>query len=120
MATIETAVTVIEGMHLRLSCSSIGNPTPSIDWKMSPLDSLGPNGTVDSTTQQSVSDVDITETSVSTNTSSVLETDSASHSLHQGVYSCVGSHSHNGMMSSSSALIFVEIYGESSLFRECT
>lgn len=105
-----TTVTVLEGSSVNISCTSTGNPIPTILWELqgspAPFQQSsrvsGYQATMTGNQQLSFTQGNI---------SSVLHITSAAYPAHNGQYTCVGFSLHSGKIRTNNATISVNVQG---------
>ena len=106
----QQTITIMEGDSVNISCNSVGNPLPSIRWRLGMNDA--PFGQVTESTPLNYTGGTITEAFSFTagDTTSTLLIVNAVYPDHSGVYECVGVNSHDGVESVSiGATITVDV-----------
>ena len=108
-------MTVLEGRSVNISCTSIGEPVPTISWRFNNL--ATPYLQTDSTTNHRVvltkGSPEITPGSLE----STLHIVNTTYPADEGVYTCFGSQ--QGLRGSASAMITVQVLGMRPSGSEC-
>ncbi len=97
----------MEGDDVIFTCTSVGNPAPTFTWRLDGV-TLPSNRHTDSSTAPTIH---YPFSRTNGTTTSVLTINGAVYPDDDGVYECIGTNSHAGIASSSSASITVTVQG---------
>ena len=103
-------VTVSEGGSVNISCTSIGSPVPTISWTLN--NQMTRFTKTDLSTEPSVAVIRPPNFAVTDGVAeSTLQIVNAQYPADDGVYVCTGSNTHDGVTTSTSAMITVRVLG---------
>ena len=104
-------VTVSEGGSVNISCTSIGSPVPTISWTLN-NNQMTRFTKTDLSTEPSVAVTTPPNFAVTDGvTESTLQIVNTQYPADDGVYVCTGSNTHDGVTTSTSAMITVRVLG---------
>ena len=105
-------VTVSEGGSVNISCTSIGSPVPTISWTLN--NQMTRFTKTDLSTEPSVAVTTLLNFAVTDGVvESTLQIVNTQYPADDGVYVCTGSNTHDGVTTSTSAMITVQVSGMS-------
>ena len=109
----QMTVTIMEGESVNISCTSVGNPLPSFRWQIQASDAPFEQMTEMTNLDRTGGTSDMPDFSFTPgSTTSTLLIINAVYPDHSGVYQCTAFSSHNGVESTNSDTITVNVQGQ--------